>query len=258
MTAVKGFFKGVGCMCLHILIMSVFATIFPHYAYLPKLLSGAVSIVVFMLLYYMFEKKHSNESFLRPVNSYSVKSVGISLLVWVICCYMLITIALFIAYIYTDPTMEARTEYFQQQVAVSPGLSMLTSCILSPIVEELAYRLCAYNVMKQSMIWPVAMFFSGLFFGIMHGTLAHCVFGTLFGCVLVLIYELNGRNIVVPIACHSIYNFVVMHSGQDAYPFTNTIVTVCYVVLIAIGVTVVSIKVNKMMKYRLTSPSKNA
>lgn len=258
MTAIKGFFKGLGCMCLHILITSVFVTIFPQYTYLPKLFSSAVSVVVFVLLYRMFEKKHSDESFLRPANQCSVKSVGISLLVWIVCCYMLITIALFIAYIYTDPNMESRNEYFQQQVAVSPALSVLTSCILSPIVEELAYRLCTYNVMKQSMAWPAAMFFSGLFFGIMHGTLAHCVFGTLFGCILVLIYELNGRNIVVPIVCHSIYNFVVMHSGQDSYPFTNTIVTVSYVALIAVGVTVVSIKVNKMMKYRLTPSSKNA
>ena len=60
--------------------------------------------------------------------------------------------------------MEARNEYFYQESIVSPGLSLFCSCILAPIVEELVFRLLAYNVMKQSMFWPIAMFLSGLFF----------------------------------------------------------------------------------------------
>lgn len=108
-----------------------------------------------------------------------------------------------------DPLMTSRQSGLQDIVKIW-GLPfyVFVSCVIAPIAEECMYRLFIYNrCLSVSGIVP-AIIFSSLIFGILHGTLLHALFGTLFGIFLVCLYEFSGKHIGICIMAHAVCNFM--------------------------------------------------
>jgi hypothetical protein len=134
-----------------------------------------------------------------------------------------------------DAGMTSRENTISSSVQHGLAYYALLTCMLSPIAEEVIYRLCLYNLMKSSSNWIVAMTVSSLIFGASHGTLFHLIFGTIFGMFLVLIYEQTGRNIFVSMLSHMIYNFMALFMRSSMLPYKIFPVVLIFVLVILVG-----------------------
>lgn len=87
-------------------------------------------------------------------------------------------------------------------------LGVLSYGILAPLGEETVFRGVVYGQLKKiSNVW-VAVFASGVAFGLFHGNLVQAVYASVLGIVLALVYELYG-SIIFPMLFHGIANLFV-------------------------------------------------
>lgn len=84
-------------------------------------------------------------------------------------------------------------------------LLVAAAVIMAPIGEEIFFRGFLYNLMRRFCgVWSAALL-GGLFFGVMHGSLAQMLPLTLFGLVQCLAYE-KARSLWLPISVHAVFN----------------------------------------------------
>jgi membrane protease YdiL (CAAX protease family) len=74
-----------------------------------------------------------------------------------------------------------------------PWLALLTTGILAPIVEEIAFRRGIQKSMTEKFNPVVGITVSALVFGVMHGNLFQGIFATLMGIVLGYVYHKTGN-----------------------------------------------------------------
>ncbi|MEM7432865.1 MAG: type II CAAX endopeptidase family protein [Pseudomonadota bacterium] len=84
-------------------------------------------------------------------------------------------------------------------------LSIISLCVLAPLIEEFAFRGVILPRLARLMSLPSAIFWSSLTFGIVH---TDVLGATIFGIVMCLVY-LRTQSLWLPIFCHAIYNFGV-------------------------------------------------
>ena len=70
-----------------------------------------------------------------------------------------------------------------------PWLALLTTGILAPIVEEIAFRRGIQKNMSEKFNPTVGIIVSALVFGVMHGNLFQGVFAALMGIILGVVYH---------------------------------------------------------------------
>lgn len=84
-------------------------------------------------------------------------------------------------------------------------LLVAAAVIMAPIGEEIFFRGFLYNLMRRFCgVLPAALL-GGLFFGVMHGSLAQMLPLTLFGIVQCVAYE-KARSLWLPISVHAVFN----------------------------------------------------
>lgn len=243
LSVIKTYALGTSVIAVNLVASLLFTLLFHGNSYLISGCTYAV-VILFCIWFYRFIQKRSD-----PVQSisFSWKNFIAAIVFWVLCCFMLITVALYINSLTFDPEMASRTDYFAERTAISPVLQVLFSCILAPVTEELMFRLCIYNTFRRSSPWFVAMFISAFLFGAIHGTLTHIVYATLFGCILVLIYENTGRHIAVTMLCHCIYNTIVTFSGDGSiYPYDKSYISIAYIILLVLFIIAIGIRTNRL------------
>ncbi|MEG1070849.1 MAG: type II CAAX endopeptidase family protein [Akkermansia sp.] len=81
----------------------------------------------------------------------------------------------------------------------------ITAALFAPFVEEFGFRAYLYPMIKKITGPLFACLTTSLLFGIVHMNLAMLIPLTLFGIILVFIYE-KTKTIWVPIAAHVIFN----------------------------------------------------
>lgn len=86
-------------------------------------------------------------------------------------------------------------------------IQILTTCILSPLMEELVYRGMLYRRMRESVSIVPSVIVSALVFGAMHGNIVQFVYAFFVGCILAICYEYHG-TLKVSIILHVIINAI--------------------------------------------------
>lgn len=99
-------------------------------------------------------------------------------------------------------------EVAQLQGDIPLWLGILSYGILAPLGEETVFRGIVYGQLKKVCGVPLAIFLSGLAFGLFHGNLVQAVYATIIGIVLALVYEIYG-NILIAMLFHGIANLFV-------------------------------------------------
>lgn len=87
------------------------------------------------------------------------------------------------------------------------AVQILTSCVLSPMMEELVYRGMVFRRMRATMNFIPSLVISSMIFGIMHGNLVQGIYAFLVGIVLGVCYEYH-KTLVAPYILHAIVNMV--------------------------------------------------
>ena len=101
-------------------------------------------------------------------------------------------------------SMEYSTEISKIMMNSHPFWRILTAGILAPIVEEMIFRKLLIDRTYRYGEW-VAIFTSGIMFGLFHGNFAQCFFAALIGGLFAYIYCRTG-NVVYTIILHAILN----------------------------------------------------
>lgn len=99
-------------------------------------------------------------------------------------------------------------EVAQLQGDIPLWLGILSYGILAPLGEETVFRGIVYGQLKKICAVPLAIFLSGLAFGLFHGNLVQAVYATAIGIVLALVYEIYD-NILIAMLFHGIANLFV-------------------------------------------------
>lgn len=205
-------------------------------------IANCIMVAVSFGLYHLLKVRNQGAVFLQQRIPSDEKRQRKFIVLWLMLCYFMITIALYLSAAISDAGMELRQETFMEQTQQHPLLFLFSSIVVAPVAEEVMMRLFLYHYMKSTSHWIVAMIVSSFLFGILHATIAHTIFATLFGCLLVLIFENTGRKIYMPIICHLLYNLIVTLSGDgDMYPYHSPVMFglslfVLFVVLIVLTV----------------------
>ena len=85
-------------------------------------------------------------------------------------------------------------------------VQILTSCILSPLMEELVYRGMVFRRMRQKVSFVPSLIISSIIFGVMHGNLVQGIYACLVGIVLGICYE-HYKTLKAPYVLHIVVNF---------------------------------------------------
>jgi membrane protease YdiL (CAAX protease family) len=85
------------------------------------------------------------------------------------------------------------------------GIMAVVACIGAPLAEEVVFRGYIYPAMKRFSNISVAVIFTGILFGAVHGNLAALLPLVVLGIILALAYELTG-SLWAPIAIHFCFN----------------------------------------------------
>ena len=86
-------------------------------------------------------------------------------------------------------------------------LMAAVACIGAPLCEEVVFRGYLYAAVKRFANIPLAVIFTGLFFGAVHGNLLGLLPLAVLGVILALAYEYTG-SLWAPIAIHFCFNAV--------------------------------------------------
>ncbi len=100
-----------------------------------------------------------------------------------------------------DSQMEEAFDYTKTEIY----LSVVASCILAPIVEEMLFRGCVLEGMLQLKHPYLSIVLSAIYFGVMHVQPIHIGYAILSGICLGLIYYYT-KNICMSILSHIIFN----------------------------------------------------
>ena len=84
-------------------------------------------------------------------------------------------------------------------------LTIISSVILAPIIEEIVFRRFVFNRMRESVNYLVAAVLSSLNFVVIHGNMIQMVFAFTIGMLLCYIYE-KYNNLIAPIFLHAMVN----------------------------------------------------
>ena len=84
-------------------------------------------------------------------------------------------------------------------------LTLLTTCVGAPLVEETLFRGLVYKRLRGIMSATPAMIISSVLFGIIHGNIVQFIYATLVGFICAYVYE-KFKSISAPIIVHASAN----------------------------------------------------
>lgn len=85
------------------------------------------------------------------------------------------------------------------------AIEIISSVIVTPIVEELVYRGIIFKRLKSMTKMPIAIFLSAFIFAMMHFNIVQFVFAFVLGIVIATIYA-KTNHIFICILCHMAIN----------------------------------------------------
>ena len=96
---------------------------------------------------------------------------------------------------------------------ISFYLLVVSSSIVGPIYEEILFRYCFYNRLKEKYSKSRSIFLSSLVFALIHLKPIKIIYAFVLGMFFSVVYE-REKNILVPILMHIGANFVALTLSQ--------------------------------------------
>ena len=196
-------------------------------AMMMTLISGAVVLLVFGLVFLIRKKKFFKEVCIHPIPIKGILPIAI-----LAACFNLIT-SVVISYI---PWPESwMNSYMTNSSVIDNSLAAwITTVLMAPILEEVVFRGLMYTRLKKGMPVVAAAIITSLVFGTVHGTVIWAIYTFIFSLVLIWIYE-RFQSLTACIVLHMAYNLSGMALGlipEDA----GVLVLILLVVSIAMAV----------------------
>jgi membrane protease YdiL (CAAX protease family) len=94
---------------------------------------------------------------------------------------------------------------YRQNIAVT----IVSSVIFAPVVEELLFRALMYRRMKCVFRGHTAIIVSALFFAVGHASVLQLVYGFIMGIVFAVLYD-RRNTILAPVAMHMAANLITI------------------------------------------------
>ena len=104
-----------------------------------------------------------------------------------------------------DPGFEGIQTVYRQNIAVT----IVSSVIFAPVVEELLFRALMYRRMKCVFRGHTAIIVSALFFAVGHASVLQLVYGFIMGIVFAVLYD-RRNTILAPVAMHMAANLITI------------------------------------------------
>ena len=92
-------------------------------------------------------------------------------------------------------------------------ISITSTLVIAPIVEEIVFRALVYGKLKKGMPKVVAAIISALLFAFMHGNIIWGIYTFILGIILVWIYE-KFKSLTANIIVHFSFNLVGVIFGN--------------------------------------------
>lgn len=220
------------CIVIFIMLFAIsFKSTLKTDAVWSTVLADVVALFFCFGQYLVMRNKNADADFLKPRFKFSSKKFAAVIGSAVIFSYFALTAMTYLMTALRDENMDARVDTFSNHSVFTIGF---ISVVISPVVEEVVYRLYIYNNTKRVSHWLPAMLFTSLLFAFAHGTYAHMIVATAFGIFLTVVYEFTERKLWVCILCHAIHNLMSMTLPTKVYFITNTtIVLISFMILSA-------------------------
>ena len=216
----KNLFIGIGVIFLYLILSSYvydFLSIFKvNYNNL-----SATSKTIYLILYRLFLTLIIifiyRKDFVPNLNDFKnnwVKYIKNYFKYWIIALILML-LSNFVITKFTISNTSINQKVIVEQFKLYPIYIFLTTVLISPILEELVYRLSFRKMFPKTNILFIV--FSGIFFGMMHviGTLTNLndllfiIPYSIPGFIFAYIYS-KSDNICIPISLHIIHNLVMI------------------------------------------------
>lgn len=168
------------------------------------------SAILFLVAYFLREQGLSWDAAFGFSTHTHLRAVVMGVLVVVVVLPLAIGLNILSGQIIESFGGEAKSQQVVQALQKSQSTWQLIyfgimAVIVAPICEELLFRGVLYTNVKSLGYRRLAMWGSAVLFGVIHNNLMSLVPLTLFGVVLVLLYERAG-NLLAPITAHAFFN----------------------------------------------------
>jgi len=170
-------------------------------AYWRDLLSTVINCIIFFVIW---RKAHTTYSVNKITFMTFVMLVGMSIGL----CYVFEYIINIMDLIRFFPSYE---DFSNQIFSGSIPFQILAIGICAPIMEELCFRGIVFDRLKCLMPTWLAILVSSVLFGIIHMNLFQCLYATVLGVALALIY-VRYHNLLAPIIAHMAFNLAAVFS----------------------------------------------
>lgn len=160
--------------------------------------------------------------FLRGSSPEPARSVGLGIGVGVGSTLILLGVSALSTWIWTHldhtPKLQQPLQVFQQAAGLPEKLFFTYLAVVgAPFFEEVFFRGLLYTALRQFGYQRVALILSAVIFGLIHLDKEKFLPLTVFGLILVAVYE-HTRTLIAPILTHATFNFInlTLFLSQDA------------------------------------------
>lgn len=235
-----------GYIIVYIMLSFLFQSLLGLESIVATIIANVIMTILSFSLYFSFKYKKKLPSYQSHNNSMTLSKLLCWFFYFIVTSYCLLLFFQWFSLNVPDEGMLQRETDMQQHTIV---FYLFYSCILAPLAEESIMRLYAYNQLKRSSNWIVAMIVSSFVFALLHGTFTHAVIATLFGVILTLSYEYTSC-FYMPILGHVIYNFMALFTTSDMFFANNNvlvlIIAALFVIMLVVQIVIQSRKMSKI------------
>ena len=191
--------------------------------------SGALTLL-FLLVFFKCRKKNMGKELelgkLNPKMVLPIAVMGWSFSLLVCCVLNVIPLP--------EEVLQSYAESSQGIVEGNYFIRILATVVVIPIVEEVIFRGLIYTRMKKAMKVPVAIVFSGLVFGLMHGQILWISYTFIGGILFAVVME-KTKSLKASIVLHMALNSVSAVLGEIEITGLAAYIVILVAIVLIVG-----------------------
>lgn len=190
------------------LIFSIF-TDFNNYIYT---ITGVGNCITLFLIYTFLSKKNKHLITAEQFRKISFKNIIYISLIGFVSSIFVSQLTSLLIYIFPSYIEISK----QSSTAANSLTQLITILIIAPIYEEVVFRGIILEHIENDKNIVGSIFLQAILFGLIHGNTVQCIYASLFGIVLGLIY-LECKSILGCILAHIVYNVCAVFITPQLY-----------------------------------------